>query len=116
VEVNGGAVELSWTIQNVRGEGRRCQDGALGAVQLHAALVEGGLEYASEAWDCDRYHGVTKFEIPEGRWRMDLAVLCGDGAAAQVGVPDPIVRDVREGEVVQLNALLIVLQGQCPTI
>jgi hypothetical protein len=116
VEVRGGAVELSWTIQDLDGDGRRCDAGPFESIQLTATRVDAEDDYASDAWACDRYHGVTKFEIPEGRWAMELLVRCVGGDVANVGVPDPIVRDVRDGEVAQLNALLIVLQdGTCPS-
>lgn len=107
-------MELSWTIQNLDGDARQCEDGPLETVRLHAQRSDAEGVYVEE-WACDRYHGVTRFEIPEGRWNMDLRVRCVGGGPADVLVPDPIVREIREGEVVQLNALLIVLQdGTCP--
>ncbi len=113
-------MELSWDIQDESGIRRRCDEGpgeALGTVQLRGQRLDASGSFASEEWECDRNHGVTKFEIAEGRWAFDLQVLCEDFRVADVRVPDPIVRDVRDGEVVQLNALLIVLQdgtGSCP--
>ena len=112
-------MELSWRIEDEDGQTRGCQDrpGPLGTVRLLAERIDATGEYSSEEWDCDRRHGVTEFEIAEGRWGMELVVTCEDGSAAGVLVPDPIVRDVRAGEVVQLNALLIVLQdGSCPSL
>ena len=113
-------MELSWEIQDEAGIRRRCDEGPgtpLGSVQLRGERLDQPDIFASDEWDCDRRHGVTKFEIEKGRWAFDLQVLCADFRIADVRVPDPVVRDVRDGEVVQLNALLIVVQdgtGSCP--
>ena len=113
-------MELSWEIQDEMGIGRQCDDGPgapLGSVQLRGERLDLPGSFGSDEWECDRHHGVTKFEIAEGRWAFDVQVLCQDFRVADVRVPDPIVRDVRDGEVVQLNALLIVIRdgtGSCP--
>ena len=115
-------MELSWDIQDEMGIRRDCDDGPgepLGSVQLRGQRLDASGTFASDEWECHRpdHHAVTKFEIAEGRWAFDLLVLCQDFRLADVRVPDPIVRDVRDGEVVQLNALLIVVQdgtGSCP--
>jgi len=113
-------VELSWEIQDDVGDGRDCPDGPLGSVQLTGIRLDAAsVEFDSEEWECDRHHGVTKFEVDEGRWSFDLIVRCVDFRIADVRVPDPIVRDVQDGMVVQLNALLIVIQngfGSCPPL
>src|SRR3972149_6976577 len=126
IDVNGGAVELSWTIRAVGGDQRQrhCQDasghGPIGAVRLVANQVECGAGCAERRpapWACDDYHGTTRFEIPEGKWSLAIAVQCQNGTDATepgVRVPDPIVRDIRFGEVAQLNALIILLDEQQP--
>jgi hypothetical protein len=61
------------------------------------------------SWPCDRERGTTRFEIVAGRKELWIEVACPDGSPANVVVPEPIVRDVADGEVTQLNALLIVV-------
>jgi hypothetical protein len=51
--------------------------------------------------------GATRFEIVAGRKELWIEVGCPDGTPANVVVPEPIVRDIADGEVTQLNALLI---------
>jgi hypothetical protein len=61
--------------------------------------------------------GTTGFEVVAGRKELWIDVTCPDGSPANVIVPEPIVRDIADGEVTQLNALLIVVpaaERACP--
>lgn len=115
VDVNGGAVELSWTIQDTRGDRRACDDGPLGAVRLRG-IGPGGVTWVSADVECDAHRLASRFEIEPGRWAFSLEASCVGGQVASVQVPDPIARDIVTGQVAQLNALLIVIQsgrGSC---
>jgi hypothetical protein len=130
--VDGGAVELAWSVRDSSGRSASCsrtstsfQD-ALGRVGLCAractVLVDGecvGEETCPiETWDCDRGRGTTRFEVTAGRKRLWIAVTCPDGTPADVLLPEPIVRDIADGEVTQLNAILITVPAgaaACPS-
>jgi hypothetical protein len=59
------------------------------------------------SWACTRFHGTTLFEITSGRKELWIEVRCANGGLADVVVPEPILRDIADGEVTQLNAVLI---------
>ena len=121
VPVDGGAVELSWTVRSlgdpygcVREEGGRVVD-RIGDISLCAractVIVDGqcvgDVTCPVRSWPCERLMGATRFEIVAGRKELWIEVGCPDGTPANVVVPEPIVRDIADGEVTQLNALLI---------
>jgi hypothetical protein len=112
VDVNGGAVELSWAIRTRDGIVSGCgpQDANLATVSLCARTVTTASEKCpieGATWDCEARHGTTRFNVQEGEKELWIEVTCPDGSPANVTVPSPIVRDVAFGEVTQLDALLI---------
>jgi hypothetical protein len=125
VDVNGGAVELSWSIRTVEGTQSDCgSDNAnIGSVSLCVrscdVQVAGICMHMTDTgpvddtvcpestWSCSRLHGDTHFDIAPGPKELWITAGCDDGSAARVTVPESIVRDVVEGEVTELNALLI---------
>jgi hypothetical protein len=121
VDVNGGAVELSWSIRTLDGQPSDCASHGLEAIQLEGVCLaddqgEPCVQERLWSWPCLRYRGSTRFVVPPGRWRFGIRALCEEGQARDVAdarVPDPIVRDVELGEVVQLNALLIEIDRGC---
>jgi hypothetical protein len=133
VRVDGGAVELSWTVRPIDGmtdldDWADCARGTdtLAEVALCAracTIVSDGacvgeVTCPVHAWPCERRHGSTLFEIVAGRKELWIEVRCADGARADVLVPEPIVRDIADGEVTQLHAVLIsvpVDRPACPT-
>lgn len=112
VDVNGGAVELSWSIRSADGQALTCDSSEIARVRLTAASVDETGERVFDDWPCDPPHGTTLFNIREGRYSLTIEPLCADRSIADATVPPPIVRDIVEGEVAQLNALLIVVQPQ----
>lgn len=127
VELDGGAVELSWTLREFDGDavsgcGRARHAGAPAGEPLFAemrlcwqAAPDGVASAACDesfTFECGPRHGVSGFELPPGPTAFWLEPLCSDGTlAAIVGyqVPPPIVRDVVVGAVVTLNSLLVVV-------
>jgi hypothetical protein len=115
VAVNGGAVELEWTVRTDDAQPTDCQTQALATVslcyedcdQLVAGACAGASHCPFASFPCDRRHGATDFSIPPGRKAFSISVFCGDGRPAGVRVPEPVVRDIIDGNVTQLNALLI---------
>lgn len=127
IQVDGGAVELSWTVRRAdRQEDVECARGTdiMKDVWLCAracTVIKDGACVGEEtcpvrAFPCDRFHGSTKFEITAGRKELWIEVKCAGGATANVVVPEPILRDIADAEVTELNALLISVSGDraCP--
>lgn len=131
VEIEGGAVELSWTLRDFDGGPNECEPARIDRIRLcwtplmdggpgtdpecQAVVTDGGVEQRFRSFECDQYRGVTRFEVPPGPTALFVAPLCLGGAepTGRLQVPPPIVRTVIEGEVVTLNQLLI-LAGKCP--
>lgn len=130
VPVDGGAVELSWTVRTSKGQPARCDRrdegfnevlGDVGLCVRPCTVIRdgqcigdvppspdcGGRGVKVRSWPCDRLRGVTRFEITAGRKELWIEVTCPDGTPASVAVPESVVRDVADGEVTQLNAVLI---------
>jgi hypothetical protein len=113
VDVNGGAVEVSWSLQRSDGTPNECERAAVGRMSLVATPVPAGdgRESRIYRWPCNRYHGATLFDLAPGRYTLALVPECTQASTPilpNVRIPAPIVRDVREGEVVNLDAFLIV--------
>jgi hypothetical protein len=115
-------VELAWEVRSrgpygcVREENGMVVD-RIGDVSLCGrsctVVVDGACVGEStcpvSTWPCEGLRGTTGFEIVAGRKELWIEVTCPDGSPANVVVPEPIVRDIADGEVTQLNALLIVV-------
>ncbi len=115
VAVNGGAVELEWTVRTEGAQPTDCRTEAIGTVslcvqdcdQLTGGVCGGALRCPFASFPCDRLHGATDFSIPAGRKALYITASCTDGRAADVRVPEPVLRDISDGNVTLLNALLI---------
>ena len=129
VEVNGGAVELSWSVRTFDGE--RVEDSCdddkhdvhLEGIRLAwKAVSSGGGETGMEpdGWaefPCADRRGITDFTVPGGEHLLWIVPVCSDDAPStgNYQVPPPIVRTIREGTVTTLDALLVVAdESTCP--
>ena len=119
VDVNGGAVEVSWTIRTSDGTSSNCADSHVGSVELCMqacdTLTDGACDdpnppTCSTSWSCEDYRGTTRFDVSPGRKKLWIQVICSSGSAANVRVPDPTVSLVRFGEVTDLRTQLIVVE------
>lgn len=125
VQIDGGAIELSWAVRDFDGNSRSCGETGISAVSLCWQPSDGLSDQfvcqatASSTFPCDRERGSTAFEVPPGPTALWIQVGCGEmGEAADPDtyeVPAPIVRTVRDGEVVTLNSLLIIATPACGT-
>ncbi len=126
IEVNGGAAELSWALRDfegkpISGDERPCTITNIKQIRLHWKAVTGDADTSlvpdgTEEFPCGDNRGVTEFTIPVGRQMLWIEPVCQDEAAAAPGsyeVPPPIVRNVEEGTVTTLDALLIVADRDC---
>lgn len=131
VEVDGGAVELSWRLRDSTGgedpdmctvarvgKIRICwipleADAGLpsGAPQCTIERLDGGFKELYRDFDCGQRRGVTRFEVPTGPNAFFVQPVCEDGKAptGPYQVPPPIVRQVDSGAVVTLNQLLVIV-------
>jgi hypothetical protein len=118
VDIDGGALELSWSIRDFDGAARSCGDVDFDEVRLcwesvgdSVVTQECALRDATRhaVFPCLDAHGVTRFVVDPGPTAIWIEPLCGDGAVAtDYVVPAAIVRDVSRGEIAILNALLVV--------
>lgn len=118
VQIDGGAVELSWAVFDFGGDGQSCVAAGISEVNLcwqasdglsSGFVCESG---SSHSFECETEQGSTAFEVPPGPTSLWIEVTCGATAQRAIEgtyqVPAPIVRTVRDGEIVSLNSLLIV--------
>jgi hypothetical protein len=108
VEIDGGAVELRWEIRNADGDRMSCGEAQVHRVHFTATpLFEGGTVHEDE-WSCGEYEGVTRFEVPPGRYALAIRAVCPDATEEpKARVPAPITRDISNGNVAELHTLLI---------
>lgn len=122
VEVEGGAVEFSWTLRNF--EGNPIADDpaeSCGLVRIDRIRLiwesppdNGELVLGNDDFDCEANRGVTGFVVPAGSQLLRIIPICEGDMLPQVHtyeVPPPILRDVQSGEVVTLNSLLVVAEA-----
>ena len=117
IEIDGGAVELSWSLRSFDGERvDSCTDARVDQVRVCWQSVEGdtstGICEGSQSFPCGEENGVSGFEIVPGRAAFWVEPICFDASPADIGsyqVPPPIVRTVEDGKIVTLNSLLIVV-------
>lgn len=116
VGIDGGASELTWSLRTFEGESSSCAKAKISKIRLcwnEAANTDTGCRPGKfREFSCKEETGVTLFEIEPGATRFFVEALCQDGLVAQADtyqVPPEIVRTVRDGEVVTLDALLIVV-------
>jgi hypothetical protein len=108
VDVNGGAVEVAWTIKDSTARVVDCESAGVTAMQLCGTPLAGGAPVCNQ-WACDEHYGATAFEIPEGTYAFLLTPICRLADSHVVGqVPPPLVRQIRSGDVASLDALLVV--------
>ncbi|MCC6751029.1 MAG: hypothetical protein IT371_25475 [Deltaproteobacteria bacterium] len=118
VSVAGGALEAGWELRGFDGRRIGCTEGGVGAVRFTLQPMAGGGDpCATEAscrFDCDRGVGTSGFVIPEGRYAVAILPLDLEGKPLTVQhgvrVPLPVVRDLREGELTNLNVNLIIVE------
>jgi hypothetical protein len=123
VDIDGGAVEVPWTVFAKDGRGAindcSCADPAITYVQLKLAgppddptRADPCAGVTSCRFSCDRKIGATPFIIPPGTYLMSIQPVASDGTAVTTAmVPDPILRQVDKGAPTELDAFEI--QAPC---
>ncbi|GAB4557994.1 MAG: hypothetical protein Tsb0020_02610 [Haliangiales bacterium] len=119
VEIDGGAVELSWALRNFEGNRiRLCDDARVRWIQLawRSAEDDGTGADGTLRFECVENRGVTNFVVPPGPQLLWIEPVCsgGDTPTGPFQVPAPIRREIIAGTVVTLDALLVVAD-ECAT-
>lgn len=119
VDINGGAVELSWSFQTFQGGSinDECEDTQVESVRLCWRPRDGTNDCTTPGFfadfSCNEFRGITAFTIGAGEQLLEIAPICTGATEPpdrqQYDVPAPILRDVVWGEVVTLDSLLIVI-------
>lgn len=113
MQVDGGAIELSWSLRSFTGDPiDQCANAGIDTIRVWWEADDETGRPAFTDFVCEESRGVTGFEVPEGATRVWVEPVCTDGTEAAPGTyqaPAPIVRDVSNGDVITLNALLIVV-------
>ena len=113
--VSGGAVELSWSLEDLDGVHLECPR-EVTRMRLWWQTDEG---LNGTSWPCTDNRGVTSFEVPRGDALLWVAPECAGGIApaAQTFVsPPPILRTIAIGDVVELHAVVLQLVVQSDTV
>lgn len=130
VQVDGGAVELSWSLRDFEGAKNDCAQsgiteirvcwlpladgGTSGPPECAIQRTDGGLRQLFRSFDCVEKRGVTRFEVPPGPNAFFVQPICsgGDEPTGPYQVPSPIVRTVESGQVVTLDQVLIIAANE----
>ena len=116
VDINGGAVELSWSFQTFQGNFIEddCLETRVEQVRLYwdAPSWSESTSSGVTSFACEDFRGITDFVIEEGPQLLTIAPVCDteiEAAPRTFEVPAPLLRNLRVGEVVTLDSLLIVI-------
>ena len=90
VDVNGGAVEFSWSIFTVGGDATTCEVSRIDHVTLVYTNTDadaGGSGQFARSFPCSDGKGATSFTIPRGRYAIEIQPKCADESDANTTVP-----------------------------
>ncbi len=117
-------MELSWVIRHADGSQADCGDADVNIAKVllcqrscdlidpatgacRAADGSDDAQCPITTFDCTDHRGNTAFEIQPGRKELWIRVACATNSTPQVTVPGSLIREVADGEVTELDALLI---------
>jgi len=128
VDIDGGAVEVSWVIRSTTGSAITdcgCASPSIAKVKLNLLGVGGAInglmpcaDNAQCEFPCARQTGSTAFNIPEThgseRYEVSLEARGSDGSPLlQVMTPAPILREVVRGQPTEVASIQLV--AECAT-
>jgi len=123
VEIDGGAVEISWVIRSDSGSAITdcgCASPAIAKVRLVLRGDRGAIQDATPCagqaqcdFPCARQTGSTAFNIQEThgaeRYEVSVVAIGVDGSElAQVMAPAPILREVVRGQPTEVESMQLV--------
>jgi len=128
VEINGGAVEVSWVIRSRAGSAITdcgCASPSIATVRLRlerrGGVLDGDMPCANQAqcdFPCPRQTGSTAFNIPETqgteKYEVSVVAVGADGEPLpEVLTPAPILREVVRGQPTEVESMQLV--ANCAT-
>ncbi|MES1171866.1 MAG: hypothetical protein ABUL77_01405 [Bacteroidota bacterium] len=125
VSIDGGAVEVAWSIFAPDGRAINdcgCTDPAVASLRLNLVSDPDGASQpcaglAACRFACDRKIGATPFIIPPGQYLISLVAVDQEGAdipATSVLTPPPQSRSIVRGQPTELEAFMI--ETGCKTV
>ncbi len=122
VEIDGGAVEVSWVIRSPSGAGITdcgCAEPAIATVRLVLTGVKGTLEGATPCagraqcdFPCQRQTGATPFDIretlPGESYEVSVVAVADGVVLTEVTTPAPILREVVRAQPTEVEAFQLV--------
>jgi hypothetical protein len=114
IDVQGGAVELSWSLEDYAGN--TVKGCARNRVKQMRLWWEADATLRSATWPCGQDSAVTGFTLPEGNVFLSVEPVCEHGVPPMEGTfvaPAPVARVVHAGEVVTLNTVLVMVRNDC---
>lgn len=122
VDINGGAVELSWKLRPrsspLEDKFVDCDSGQPGTQPVARMRLNWSVDGLPgfDEWPCEDSHGVTGFELPDGTALLSVQPICAGDVAlpASYIAPPAERRTVNTGDTVSLGAIeLIVTVSSC---
>jgi hypothetical protein len=124
VEIDGGAVEVSWVIRSPTGGGITdcsCADPAITTVRLVLRGVGGSIDGVTPCagraqcdFPCQRQTGATLFDIRETqgaeRYEVSVVAVANDVELLQVTRPAPILREVVRAQPTEVESFQLVAE------
>jgi hypothetical protein len=124
VEIDGGAVEVSWVIRSPTGGGITdcgCAEPAITTVRLVLRGVGGTIEGATPCagraqcdFPCQRQTGATPFDIRQTqggeRYEVSLVAVADGAELPQVTTPAPILREVVRAQPTEVESFQLVAE------
>src|SRR5215470_4543325 len=123
VDVHGGSVELAWELFSPSGSAccpNRDPCRAAGAqvvrVHLHPAACDAPELSPVHTFSCKSTQGATQFDIPPAIYCIEIDAAADPTSTAVAIGPGPILRDVSNGNIVELGAVALTIGdvNKCP--
>jgi hypothetical protein len=123
VDINGGSVELAWELFSPNGSACcpnadpcRAAGAQLVRVHLRPVSCDAPELLPVHTLGCKSTQGATQFDIPPGSYCIGVDAAPDAQSQAVASGPNPIVRDVTNGNIVELGAVALTVGdlSKCP--
>jgi len=122
VDVHGGSVELAWELFSPSGSAccpnhDPCRAAGAQRVRVHLHPVAcDAAEIPVHTFACNNTQGATQFDIPRGTYCIVIDAAADITSTAVATGPGPILRDVSDGNIVEIGAVALTVgdSSKCP--